>query len=863
MNKRWLVTCGSVTALALMISSACHADNTLWFDPAFISDNPEMVASLSYLQQTGAQIPGSYQVDIWVNGKHADSRKVRFVTRSASAKSIQDETGLMPCLSVSELKELGVRASVLMAQSNAHEQTGQCLSPGERIPQASAKFDFQNMRLEISVPQADMIQTVRGWIAPERWDEGINAGLLTYRFNGSSSQGRYGDSSSQYLGVNSGVNLGAWRLRDDSEWTDYSSGPYRYRRWEHQSTYAERTIIPWHSEFTAGDTYTSNDVFNPMTIRGFLLSTDDAMYPDSMRGYAPVIRGTARSNAQVTVRQNGYVVYQTSVSPGAFVISDLSPVYAGGDLDVTVTEADGHIRTYTMPYSSLPLLQRQGMMKYNLAAGRYRASGDRYSSPAMAQGTLLLGLPHDLTAYSGIQYADHYHAALAGLGINMGDAGALSADVTQADSCLADGTHHQGQSVRFLYARSLTSLGTNFQLTGYRYSTKGFHTLDETALKGMQGWRTDVNTVDAEGRPVRHAVTDYYNLYNNKRERLQASLSQRLGEIGSVYATGTHQTYWNDNHSTDSLQAGFSSTLWHVNYSLSYSLTHDASLSETDRALYLSLSVPLDAWSSHDDSMADSHTVYATFHSSQDNRNNASWQSGLSGTALDDDNLDWSLSQGHTRGGGDSGDASLGLQSEFGNASLGYSYSSNYRQTSYGFSGGAILHRNGLTLGQPLGETSILVAAPGASDVPLENHTSVQTDWRGYAIIPWASDYIENRVALDATGLDGNTDLDNTVTRVVPTRGAVVRAKFITHTGARALISLIHKGKPLPFGTSVSVGDNGSIVGDNGEVFLSGLAPSGLLHAAWGDGPDMQCRGHYVLPGPLKQDVVRLSVSCN
>lgn len=855
----------NVAALAMVVFSTCHAADALWFDPAFISDDPQMVADLSHFTRPGAQMPGTYQVDVWLNGQRADSWRVRFVALKDSgvpAATVHDNTGLGACLTMAELKEMGVR-SALLHTPDGGGSTEECLSPGALIPQAWSSFDFQKMRLDISIPQADMVQTARGWIAPERWNEGINAGLLTYRFSGSSSQGRYSNSSSQYLGLNSGVNLGAWRFRDNSSWTRYDSGPYRYNRWEHQSTYAERTIVPWRSELTLGDMNTSGDVFDALGLRGVMLTTDDSMYPDSMRGYAPVIRGTAATNAQVTVRQNGYVMYQTGVAAGAFVIRDLSPVYGGGDLQVIVTEANDRIRTWTIPYSSIPVLQRPGFVKYAISAGRYRSSGDSYRTPSVAQATMMWGLPHDLTLYGGVQYAERYQALNVGAGLNMGGVGAFSADVTQADSQLADGSRHQGNSLRFLYARSLNSLGTTIQLTGYRYSTKGFHTLEETALKGMEGWRTDIDTVDAEGRPVRHALDDWYSLYNNKHERLEANLSQRLGKAGSLWLTGSHQTYWNIGNSTDSLQAGFSSTLWHVSYSISYSLTRDASLQAMDRALYLSLSVPLDAWSPHDDAMASDHTIYATLSSNQDSTGSASWQGGLSGTALADNTLNWSLSQGHTRGGGDSGDASLDWQAAYGNASLGYSYSSNHRQVSYGVSGGAILHRNGLTLGQPLGDTSILVAAPGAADVELENHTGVRTDWRGYAVVPWASPYQENRVALDAASLDGHTDLDDTVTRVVPTQGAVVRASFVTHTGARALITLTHKGKPLPFGTTVRAKDNSSIVGDAGEVFLSGLTSSGILHAAWGHGQDKQCSVHYILPqDAIKVNVVRLSAIC-
>jgi hypothetical protein len=42
------------------------------------------------------------------------------------------------------------------------------------------------------------------------------------------------------------------------------------------------------------------------------------MLPESMRGFAPIIRGIARTNATVTVKQNGYTVYQTYVAPGSF-----------------------------------------------------------------------------------------------------------------------------------------------------------------------------------------------------------------------------------------------------------------------------------------------------------------------------------------------------------------------------------------------------------------------------------------------------------------------------------------------------------------------------------------------------------------
>lgn len=42
------------------------------------------------------------------------------------------------------------------------------------------------------------------------------------------------------------------------------------------------------------------------------------MLPDSMKGFAPTIHGIARSNAQVTIRQNGYIINQRYVPPGIY-----------------------------------------------------------------------------------------------------------------------------------------------------------------------------------------------------------------------------------------------------------------------------------------------------------------------------------------------------------------------------------------------------------------------------------------------------------------------------------------------------------------------------------------------------------------
>lgn len=56
----------------------------------------------------------------------------------------------------------------------------------------------------------------------------------------------------------------------------------------------------------------------------------------------------------------------------------------------------------------------------------------------------------------------------------------------------------------------------------------------------------------------------------------------------------------------------------------------------------------------------------------------------------------------------------------------GYSYDQYNERLTYGLQGGVIAHAHGITLTQPLGETNVLIEAPGASGVSIQNQTGVK-----------------------------------------------------------------------------------------------------------------------------------------
>jgi minor fimbrial subunit len=165
-----------------------------------------------------------------------------------------------------------------------------------------------------------------------------------------------------------------------------------------------------------------------------------------------------------------------------------------------------------------------------------------------------------------------------------------------------------------------------------------------------------------------------------------------------------------------------------------------------------------------------------------------------------------------------------------------------------------------VTFSQPLGDTNVLIKAPGASGVSVENQTGVKTDWRGYAVMPYATVYRYNRVALDTNTMSNNTDIENNVSSVVPTKGALVRASFDTRIGVRALLTVTRGNQPVPFGAVVRETQSGvtSMVGDDGQIYLSGLPLEGELLIQWGDGAQSQCRAPYSLPEKSLQQAITL-----
>ncbi|OEJ07277.1 hypothetical protein BHE89_17670 [Shigella sp. FC1967] len=74
-----------------------------------------------------------------------------------------------------------------------------------------------------------------------------------------------------------------------------------------------------------------------------------------------------------------------------------------------------------------------------------------------------------------------------------------------------------------------------------------------------------------------------------------------------------------------------------------------------------------------------------------------------------------------------------------------------------------------------------LLKANDANNIRVENANGILTNSKGYAVLPYASIYKNNRVSLDINSLGENVELENAIMNVIPTKGALVQADFKTN----------------------------------------------------------------------------------
>lgn len=810
-----LAALGAVPAAVLAAPSPEPAPAEVEFNPGFLSATG-IAPDLSRFEHGNPMPSGEQRVDLYVN-QYLVSREAVMFRDTANGQT-------KPCFDRSLLTLMGVNVQKLEAEgANLGDA---CLDLEALIPDATVTSDAGDLSLRVSVPQVSMSSNPRGYVDPSLWDRGVNAFTLGYTAGATQSQNRSGpDRLSGYVGLEAGLNLAGWRLRNQSnyQWSNGGRSDFQSIR-----TYAEHDLDRLKAQLTVGDSFTSGQLFDGTGFRGVQVASDERMLPDSLRTYAPVIRGTAETNATVEVSQAGYVLYQTTVAPGTFEINDLNAVGYGGDLVVTVREADGRTHSFNVPYAAVPQLLRAGTSRFSATAGQVRDEGLVKDAPYFVEGTYQRGINNALTAYGGVQATNGglYRAALAGAALST-RVGAFAADLTSSRTRFSgNGGEQNGYSARVTYSKAIPSTSTNFTLAAYRYSSEGYLSLGD-AVRLDDAVRTGAmagGVPEGAGR---------------QRSRFDITLSQNLGErAGSLYVSGSRNDYWDIGRPVDtSYQVGWSNRYRNVSYGVSASRTRLTD-GQYDNRYYLSLTVPLGS-----SSRTSRAPTFSLAGSHGPDGNGA--QARVYGTAGERQQVNYSVNGNFNDNNTDSIGANVGLSTAYSVLGASYTYGRDYQQASLNASGGVVVHPGGITLAQSLGDTIGIVQAKDAKGARL-NGGSSKVDRRGYVVATSLTPYRMNDVTLDPKGLSANVELENARVEVAPRAGAVVPVKFETSNGAAYLIQVAQAdGSAIPFGAEVTTGNDQIVgyVGQSGQAFVRLPDENSIgLTVHWAD---QQCAVHW------------------
>ncbi len=814
------------------------------FNADFLQGGGGQRADLSRFSKENAVPPGEYLVDLVLNGEWKERLTVRF----SVVPGARDAT---PCLTLPVLLRLGLRPRALPSLRHEAWAKGRCVDAERLPPGTRVTFDMATLTLALSVPQAALIHRPHGYVSPQSWDKGVPSATLAYDASLFRSSFAGLVKTSVYAGLTAGANLGDWHFRNRAVLTG-NNGHWSY---QNIAAYVQRDLPVLQSSLTLGDTYTDGAVYDSFGFRGVSLATDDRMRPDSLSGYAPVVRGIAHTNARVRITQHGTLLLETTVAPGAFQIDDLYPTGYGGDLLVTVLEADGTQESFTVSYASLVQSLRPHVWRYGLAAGKMQVIGSTTRN-RFAQATVQRGITNLLTAYGGAQGAPGYASGLLGVAINT-HLGGLAVDVTLARNGLPGNgagppRTDQGQSVRVSYSKNVPGIGTNLALSAFRYSSGGFWSLQDA----MANRSIDIAARNGPGTVAAAIVRQH--------SRFQINVSQALPrKWGNIYLNGSTTRYYDTAGTVTQFQAGYSNVAsagkMNVTYGVSVSRQRNDATERSDTRVLFNLAMTLGRKSSAPRLAANLVEDRA------DGRSQTSGQLSIAGTA----GVNGEYTYGATANvgaGADAVAANAAWHAPFATVSGSAGVGNGFSQTSFGVSGGIVVHPGGVTLASQLGDTIAIADAPGAKGASVSTGNGTRIDGAGYAVVPYLLPYRENQVAIDPHGTALDVEMQITSQQVAPHANAVVMLHYPTSIGTGVLFAAKRPdGSPVPFGATVSLSKQPDvgIVGQNGQVFLRTNAAKGQVQVAWGTDADAHCAFDYVLPKHVATaPLIRIATTC-
>jgi len=811
-SKNCRIAMRPVASAILFVLCAGHAaysaESEIQFNTDVMDVKDRAHIDLGQFSRAGYLMPGKYNFTLLINKTELPETTVEFIAPD------DDPKGSQACLTKDIVTRLGLKDKATRQLTWWHD--GECMNM-DALPGTTARADLGSGTLYVNVPQAFLEYTAENWDPPSRWDNGVPGVLFDYGLNAMNTKPSSGSQQQSVSGNGvAGANMGAWRFRADwqAQYSRNSGQGGSRQSWDWSRYYLYRAITSLKAKLMLGENYLPSSMFDSFRFTGASLTTDDAQLPPNLRGYAPEVTGVAKTNAKVTVSQQGRVLYETTVSSGPFRIQDLNDAVSG-KLDVKVEEQDGSIQTFQVDTASIPYLTRPGLVRYKVAAGKpsdyeHHTEGDEF-----ATGEFSWGVNNGWSLYGGGLFAGDYNALAMGLGRDLSVLGALSLDITQSRAKLAGYGTRQGGSYRLSYSKRFEQYDSQITFAGYRFAERDFMSMSQ------------------------FLAARYHNssLTGNGKEMYTITFNKQLTSLNmSAYLNYGHQTYW-DHPASDTWNASVSSyfDLGSVkNISVSLSASRSQVNGFNDDSLYVGLSLP---WSN-----GGTLSYNGQF-------GGGSTSHGLSYYDQINDKNSYSVSANTDMKGQTGTSAYLSHQGDIAQMTANASYQSgNYQAVGMSLQGGATatLHGAALHRSGGSGGTRMMVDTGGVSGVPVRGYgADVDSNLFGKAVVADISSYYRSSVNVDLDALPDDVDATRSVISDTLTDGAIGYRKFgiLSGTKAMAVIKLADGSTP-PFGATITNTENAQtgIAGDDGGVWLTGITPGAIMDVNW-DGHS-QCQIH-------------------
>jgi len=808
-----------------MSSAGSLAAEDIQFNTDVLDVNDRQNIDLSQFSRGGYIMPGTYDMVVHVNKNDLPEQPIAFYPPK------DDPTGSRACLSPELVTLLGFKENVQGSLTWWHE--GQCLDETS-VQGMEVRADLSTSSLYMNIPQAFLEYTDENWDPPALWDEGIPGLLFDYNLNAQSQQQLQQGTRGYSLSGNgtTGANVGPWRLRADWQGNlNHQTGSQRPtdRQFDWSRYYAYRAIPSLRSKFTVGESYLDSGMFDGFRFSGASLVSDDNMLPPNLRGYAPEVAGVARTNAKVTVSQQGRVLYETTVATGPFRIQDINDAVSG-ELNVRVEEQDGSVQEFIINTSNIPYLTRPGSVRFKVAAGKPSDLEHHSRGPVFGTGEFSWGVSNGWSLYGGALAGGDYNALSLGVGRDLMVLGALSFDVTQSRARLPqeDGIL-SGGSYRLSYSKNFDEYDSQVTFAGYRFSQEEFMSMSEYLDARYYGSRT-----------------------GNGKEMYTVTFNKHIRDWGlSAYVNYSHETYWDrpDNDRYNLTMSRYFDMGTFRNISLSLTAYRSQYNGTNDDGGYLSVSLP---W-------GDRSTVS---YNTTVNRNDTTHSVGYY-DRFDEHNT-YQVNVGSSRTGVN---ASGYLQHEGDVARL--SGNASYRQGRYSAvgltaQGGMTLTANGGAMHRTamMGGTRMLIDTNGVPDVPVRGYGKTsQTNAWGKAVIGDVNSYYRNKASIDLNKLGNRAEATKSVVQATLTEGAIGYRQFDVIAGEKAMAVIkLADGSEPPFAatvTNVRKQETG-IVNDGGSVYLSGINAGETMTVHWGGQAQCEVQMPATLPADLMMNTLLL-----